>query len=447
MEYNTFTNQIKNTLLHETHLVDITTLNKAIHAKKDKKRRFLIFLFSGLVIAALVSSLMIGDKNTTMPATIASSEPRSNEDVQKSILIPNLDNTTTETLIAQNNDANDINVSKSSTTITKNKNSNMSSLKNQSSFTPSSKSSFQNSTSSADIFVNTTYTAIAENQNNQSSSHKQFEVDYLPGLEYNISSLTKSIGIKEDIICPSFKNKSKLNFSLIPELGLILPQKSLSRNFGEASNLIEMRNKNEKSLMGYQAALYGMLSKPGLPISLKVGLSYSTFSERMRLDYSFTKLDTTIGIISITKSQTGDTITTIYGDVTSQKRISGSKVIHHTVSSIDIPIGLNVSKRLGAFTLSGGAGVYLNLSTSVTGRVIVSDTSFTATDAPVARFRSNVGLSYYGELLLIRSLGRSGSIYLGARYRYIPQRFSSPTNEVNQNYSIQGMNLGYIYSL
>ena len=35
----------------------------------------------------------------------------------------------------------------------------------------------------------------------------------------------------------------------------------------------------------------------------------------MNLEYSYIKRDTTQGIISITVSQTGDTITTIYGDI------------------------------------------------------------------------------------------------------------------------------------
>lgn len=246
------------------------------------------------------------------------------------------------------------------------------------------------------------------------------------------------------IVCPDFSNRSKPYLEIIPEVGAFLPLKRLEQGGNEASNIYALRNKNEKSLEGLNAGLYVRLRKEKLPFYLAAGISYSRLTEKMNLNYSYTRKDTTQGIISITVSQTGDTITTIYGDIITEKKISGYKVRHHNLSLVDLPVALGFEKQAGDWTLGAEGGLALNLRLGSGGQLLASDTSFVRTDAAPRPFKSGVGLSYFGGLLAGRSLGNGHRVYLAARFRYLPQTFSSDNNVVRQGYSFAGLYAGYV---
>ncbi|KXK37702.1 MAG: hypothetical protein J5I52_06435 [Saprospiraceae bacterium] len=249
-----------------------------------------------------------------------------------------------------------------------------------------------------------------------------------------------------DIVCPDFSLHSGWALEIVPEIGAFYPDKRLEyRAPGEQSNVFLLRNQKEKSLEGLNAGLYFHLKKKKWPVYLKAGISWSKLTEKMPLDYSYEVTDTTRGIISITYSQTGDTITTIYGDIYTQKKVSGKKVRHYQMTLWDLPIGLGFEKNMGNWFIAGEAGVNINLSMSASGSILASDTSFTEINASDITFRKNLGLSWFGGLNFGRYLGPADRIYLSARVRYIPGSFSRADHPIQQFYMFEGLHLGYIH--
>ena len=166
----------------------------------------------------------------------------------------------------------------------------------------------------------------------------------------------------------------------------------------------------------------------------------------MDLKYAYTRKDTTQGVISITVSQTGDTITTIYGDIITDRKISGNKVRHYSFSMIDMPVALGVEKEFGSWTAGLEAGAVFNLSLRTSGTILASDTSFVAADLPSANFRQSLGVSYFAGVTLGKDIFRAGRLYLAARARFIPDAFSGDQNRIKQSYNFFGINAGYIYT-
>jgi hypothetical protein len=92
--------------------------------------------------------------------------------------------------------------------------------------------------------------------------------------------------------------------------------------------------------------------KPGSNWGVSTGLHYSRITERMNLQYTYLRSDTTQGIISINGFlKTGDTITTIYGDIITQTRITGTTKSHYTLSTFDIPLSLFYEKDFEGWSL------------------------------------------------------------------------------------------------
>jgi len=166
----------------------------------------------------------------------------------------------------------------------------------------------------------------------------------------------------------------------------------------------------------------------------------------MPLSYSYSRKDTTQGIISVTVSQTGDTITYIYGDIIQDRKISGNKTRHYSISMLDIPISAGVEKRYGRWSAGVEGGLVFNVSMKSSGSILASDTSFVNLDISSNHFKSSLGLSYFGGIHIGRDFHKAGRLFLAARARYIPESFSSDQNRIRQTYHFIGLNLGYVYT-
>ncbi|MBK9734049.1 MAG: hypothetical protein IPO92_03390 [Saprospiraceae bacterium] len=444
MRYREFEQHIANTLRKDEVSLDIHSLIESIHGKKKKDRKILFFWFKSFSVLGIlfisfylvngnkifhdvssnasVTPINIGNK------TIEQSEP-------KEVLPENqttakiLESTVSQTAV--NDFVKNISkkINKSNTIIHANANN-----KDEA-----------NSVLSNNLHISNESTESAVVNETMNGSL------YLPKIT-SISSipepLSKSnININTDkIICPSFSNKSKLFLQLIPELGVFMPLKTLENVSGESNNIFTLRNQGEKSLEGLQAALYLRLRKGKSPFYVQGGLSYSRLTEKMKLNYSYTKKDTTQGIISITVSQTGDTITTIYGDIVKEKTISGSKIAHHTFSLLDVPLAVGYEKKFNEWVLGIEAGVMLNISSSAAGKILASDTSFTSINIPANNFRTSLGLSYFAGFTIGKDFNNIGRIYLALRGRVLPSSFSGDQNRIKQTYQFAGLNVGYIYT-
>lgn len=262
----------------------------------------------------------------------------------------------------------------------------------------------------------------------------------------SIESLLDEFGKgKQKMGCPTFEKADGVTFELIPEIGYFRPLKRLSQIGSEPTDVFTLRDRNESSLEGLQGALYGRMRFGSVPLYLQAGVYFTRQSERMKLDYNYTRLDTVQGIISITKSPTGDTITTIYGDIIRETTVTGQSIGHHYFSLLDIPVSLGYEIDAGRFSIGIEGGVMFNIFLKSKGRLLDSATTF-GDLGESSPFRTRAGISYFGSLNVSTPLG-PGKIQLAARYRHIPNDFTLPGSQITQGYSQAGLHLGYIIPL
>lgn len=247
------------------------------------------------------------------------------------------------------------------------------------------------------------------------------------------------------INCPSF-NKAHWRIALIPEVGIYAPQKTLTPKFTDQSAAFITRQNNESTLEGIEVGLHAMLVRDRLPFYMKLGTSYSRIAERTDLDYEFVERDTMVGIISSTVSMNGDTVTHIYGDIVTETTFTGKETRHSFIHTIDLPISAGYTTYVGGFDIGVEAGVRINLMTRGTGNQLVTDTEFANLSfEPLVKRR--IGLSYFGGLLIGRSIGGIGDFYLAPRFIYNPNDFASLQNQISQNYFSVGLNIGYVHMI
>lgn len=432
MEYRKFEQQISETLYHHKVDLDINALIQDIHGDNKKDRKAVWYWFAGIGIFVFASSFFLLSHTFSSPKSkIVAAHLTPSSVIQNSIEDENAPK-------ASNDKNNVIN------TVGESKITNQSKEKTSKQLTKKDHFSVMVNES---VVHNTEISNENIIQNTIEASNANELIGQLPTLDFTAIDFKSNKIIKTDkIVCPSFSNRKKLLVEIIPEVGLFLPMKKLENGANEANNIFTLRNNEEKTLEGINAGLYFQLKREKFPISLKAGLSWSKFTEKMPLNYNYTRSDTTQGIISITYSQTGDTITTIIGDIITEKRLSGSKTRHHSISLWDLPISVGLEKRFGKWFAGLEAGAIINLSMKSEGNILATDTSFVAVNVPQSHFRSSLGLSYFGGVQVGKYFMKAGRIYIAARARFIPSTFSIESNPIKQSYHFAGINLGYVWS-
>ena len=273
----------------------------------------------------------------------------------------------------------------------------------------------------------------------------------------SFDQLDQSIGILDEseidgnlftrmkINCPSFENPS-WHMALIPEVGIFLPKKTLSPNSFDESPAYLKRLDSESTLEGIQLGLYGMVVRDNIPFYLKAGLSYSRITERMELEYEYTRKDTMEGIVSTTVSGNGDTTIHIKGDIVTETLFKGSNRQHHYIHLFDVPISIGYTTYIAGLDVGIEGGVKVNFMTRATGNLLTSENEYT--NLSLNRlFKNRVGLSYFGGLMIGRNFGRFGDIYIAPRFTYYPDDFSNQNNSVSQKYFTIGLNAGVVYKI
>ena len=262
----------------------------------------------------------------------------------------------------------------------------------------------------------------------------------------DLAAIAAQMPQKGYVDCPSFSERTEWHFDIIPELGVIAPLKSLSPRGDITSEAYDMRTQDETPLEGLQAALYGRLRVGAAPYYLKAGASYTRISERMRLDINYVERDTSIGIISITESQNGDTLTVVRGEIITETEFSRKSTDHYYLHMIDIPVAVGYSSPLGGgWRLGGEVGAQFNIGLSSRGKLLESSDTYTALPA-TGRFAPSLGVSFFAGVMLEKAVGRRSSIYLSPRFRYFPSSFTPESYNINQEYQFVGLHAGYIYS-
>lgn len=303
--------------------------------------------------------------------------------------------------------------------------------------------------------INKPFTATSSMENKNAAwilskeESNQLEIEnprqFVDNPEILAETLLQTLGkpkfkIKKTVECPSFSIRKKISAFLQPEFGLSLPQKMLQEKIPDVSEVTAYRKENEKSLEGIHASLLAgcFIGKSSFYVS--TGLAYSRITEKLDLSYNYTRRDTTFGIISITKSQSGDTVTVIYGDIVTESTVEGQKIRHHYFHAYDIPIGVGYQMALSPkWNLNIEAGVLINFRLNTTGQVLRTLQDFT----PVTKneYQSSLGLGYKAALGIEYLLKPEIGLGVQARVQGYGKTFTSPNSNFQQKYIIPGAHL------
>lgn len=245
--------------------------------------------------------------------------------------------------------------------------------------------------------------------------------------------------------CPSFSYRIPWNISLLAEVGVMKPMKELESDNPELDSIFAFREMNENSKEAIQLGLHAKVSRGSNPLYVRGGIAYTRIAEQMTEEYDYTEQDTMRGVISITESMDGDTITRIYGDIISETRYTGRTVKHYFLHLWDFPIAVGYEIPVGgSFYVGGELGVQFNFRTSGTGFVF-RDVNDYADLSEVSTKETKVGMSYFGGFHFGKHLNKRSSIQLSARFRYYPNRFSTVDPSITQRYNLAGLHAGYVY--
>ncbi|MBK8621098.1 MAG: hypothetical protein IPN79_04900 [Saprospiraceae bacterium] len=245
--------------------------------------------------------------------------------------------------------------------------------------------------------ISTTNFTVPSNSTNPTTKEVQGIMFQLPLLERkDQNSLSTMYGFKpkrRKVECPTFQNKRKVLFFIQPEIGISSPIKSLEEKIIDNSEVTALRKENEKPLEGIHAALYGGVHLGRSPFYVKTGFSYSRLAERMDLSYNTTRMDTTFGIISVTQSQSGDTLTVIYGNIITERTVSGQKIKHYYHHLYDIPLCVGYQYPLTPRLMLGAeVGLVFNVGLRPKGEILTTTTEFCPCQSYIVRKKFGIGM-------------------------------------------------------
>lgn len=446
MKYQDFENKIASQFYNEETYVDMPSLLNNLGLNKKKERRILwlpIFLVSigGLLAGYYYYFGSKPSRQVHNEQNIASDYAASTEEKNATSKVE------TKTSLSAIKDEN-INIEKNTSlnsTLTASLNRKKLSNKISIPVNKDEESTIAMSVKESTIQKNELFATDKQEENtNHNLTNELISINPIASLSQSLSKKETLPLFHKDVECPTFSKKSNFYFELIPEIGVFKPFKKLESLSAEPNAVLNLRNENEKSLEGFQAGLYLKLRNTKTPFSFRTGLEYQQLTEKMSLNYEYTTRDTTIGIISVTVSQTGDTITTIYGPIVSETLHSGKQVAHHQFRTFDIPLVLGYEKSLGSFDIGIEAGVSLNVSLRTNGNLLTTTNSF-ATLPDNNLYKSSIGLNYLGSIYLAKNFESIGRFYVALRGRMIPSSFNNEANSIKQNYTYAGLHLGYVF--
>ena len=271
-------------------------------------------------------------------------------------------------------------------------------------------------------------------------------IAFLPPLTNQLLKNENSKFANKGKDCPRFGNRA-WHLSIIPEVGYALPMKSLVLNDSDFQDIYDERVQNETSIEGIHASLAFQFKSHVTGLYIKPGVSYARFTERLDFSRTATKIDTTIGIISTTISQTGDTLTEIRGEIYEEIEITSKERVHYELHHFDLPIAIGYSFVVDKFTIDLEGGIKFNFLQKTSGNILHAEKEYLALDKNQQQFKNSFGLGFFGGLLLKRQISSHTEFYIAPRFTFNTLAVSSNKNPINQKYNVLGLHVGCIYAI
>ncbi len=482
MKYKEFEKQIKVKLEGATEHVDIDALIQGIHSNdKDGKKKFGFWFISLLTLGVLItfgygfikntqsqtpidnaSNIVLATNNTRNTRNIETQNlqvykiEKENKIKGQNTKIQNKENGYFDAKMSKDNSKNDVNIIKEKYKQTTDNNTVRKNIKNDkknSYFLISKKNANNvgnNKIKPNKVLSQSDINTDADNYKNKKSQpvsnismslNKAIEIKKIEKREIQ---LTHFNNLKmNDPECYNFSSRASFNWKLGVELGVSNPLKGIE-NTGKFNQIYDLREKYEKPLEGLSASIFARGSIGKNPLYLKLGGSYTRIADNLETSFLTTRMDTTQGIISITKSENGDTLTIITGDIISEITTQRDVKKHYYFHLYDVPVGIGYDFDLGFLKLGIEAGVILNVYNGTSGSILKEKDTFVDADNS-GLFKKNIGIRYYGRINLTKAMSDNSHILLGAKFQYTQGTFSAEDNAIKQSYNLLGVRLGYMY--
>lgn len=439
MKFSVFEKQIQQTLYNREEPLDTDSLIWKIFQKEEKKRRIIPFwwIITGVVMCTgIIMSFYFSQTNAISVVNTNGEKNVSGKNIEVDGELSTSNSVVheeTKNSVVEPNDGTNTTMKKPFTDFDKNVSA--------SSFVSSgiSESNNTKSESSYPLSLHQNNSIFSENQKNEVSKN----ISGFPFLNteiHQVVALNRFFPKKRKVECPSFSLKKKWRFFIQPDAGVSKPQKTLQERLPDNSQVTAFRKEHEKTIEGIHAGVQAGLFLGKSPFYASAGFSYTRISEKLDLVYNYTELDTTYGIVSITKSENGDTVTVIYGDIVTEKSTKGQKIKHHYFHLLDIPLIFGYQYDLSnRWSLGISGGVILNVGLRTNGQVLSTLNDFKPIEKD--KYHTTLGLGYRCGVDVEYAMTPSFAFGINTRLTGYGKSFSSPYSNFRQNYLIPGIHI------
>lgn len=457
MKYNEFEKHIKSELGKSTMNVDVDKLINNIHPLQKNRGKLIYFLISFLVLSmtVLTAGMYIGNKNQTPKSKIELLDPNESRIIENqtsadknemaTVLIDNPKKEIfTDKKIENKRKLNNITIIKKILEKDRNKNNSLNNIVKKS-IEGKGKNVGINNNITSNTNIENSISKVESIQNNKFGNAK-IGLNKIQTKTYDIEYPGSILSLKNDVKCFDFKTGSGWKWIVGADIALMKPFERFSQVSGDSNELFEIRDKHEKPLEGIGGSVFTEVRKNNFPLYFRLGVSYTRIANQLKLKITNTRIDTSFGIISITESENGDTLTIIkgeiYKEVVTERNIKSHYYFHH----IDIPIGLGYDFNFGSFLFTLEAGAIFNIKTTTSGIIMDKPNHLTNVN-DTNQFKTSIGLSYYGAANLIKPITYNTALFLRAKYRYIPGSYTNSNSIFKQNYNLASVHIGVMIAL
>ena len=431
----------------------------ALELDKKRKRRAIIWFFSGLIAVSLTAgiylisthksndSIVINStaKTTQQEVKIASNEVENEvntSDALKQDEVGIINNSSSET-ISQNSVPNSVNNSVLNT-FQKSKERTVSKSLNGQRAAGNKKESQKkeivpfpaNNSSSANTNAVTIETSVKNGVQWRDNTHitsNQLnfpeQIGFLAADGLTLSPFTlKPNSFAKGVECYSF-NKKRIVPYLEVEGGLGYPVRHMTSN-GEPSNLLNNRNDTEKPWYSYNASLHGGLILRN-NMFFSTGFNYTEVKEKFDLiKTGVTKIVIDVDLITGLPTDTSIIIGT---DINSGE---------NRYKTFNIPLAIGYQKKMRNWMISGEIGASYNITLKTSGKILYTDQNVHLLQDIDGLYKKSTGLSVNAAVALHYYLKDNLSIYFKPQYARSLKDWTQPTASIAARYDILNFNVG-----
>jgi len=262
------------------------------------------------------------------------------------------------------------------------------------------------------LIENNNETIIQNNSTDIKLSESTIKLEKLPLLSTYMKEGTPKNLHKKVAECPKFTD-GNWNFAIVPEVGGLLPIKSLSLKDSGFNTIFQDRDRNESSQVSFSTGISVQFRNKITGLYIRPGFSYN------RIEETFTNEDTRFS--------------------TNQNK--------YQIHQYNIPVAIGTSLDQDKFSINLEGGLIFNFLQETNGLLFNGGEDFIMLDNEQTLFKESVGLGFFAGASINTKLNANTELFIGPRFILNTLSTSSNQNPIDQRYSFVGLNAGIVYTL